>query len=65
MFFNLVVATEEEKASPGQRAEAGKAHNPRDHLSHPPDSNLVPRVLSYPSLRETGRRENLGTRLAR
>ena len=32
------------------------------------DINLVPRVLSYPSLgieRETGRRENLGTRLAR
>ena len=29
-----------------------------------PHSNLVPRVLSYPSLRnETGRRENLGTRL--
>ena len=31
------------------------------------DINLVPRVLSYPSLgieRETGRRENLGTRLA-
>ena len=32
--------------------------------SHDDNSNLVPRVLSYPSLRsETGRRENLETRL--
>ena len=32
--------------------------------SHDDNGNLVPRVLSYPSLRsETGRRENLETRL--
>jgi len=51
LFFNLPVATEE-KASPGRRAEAGKALNPRDHLSHLPDrSSLTARSAGcIPSL---------------
>lgn len=51
LFFNLPVATEE-KASPGRRAEPGKALNPRDHLSHLPDrSSLTARSAGcIPSL---------------
>ena len=49
LFFNLPVKTEE-KAIPGRRAEAGKALNPRDHLSHLLDRSLVSWMYPIPSV---------------
>ena len=49
LFFNLPVATEK-KAIPGRRAKAGKALNPRDHLSHLLDRSSVSWMYPIPSV---------------
>ena len=55
---------EQEHMTNPQERLGGRLIRRRSSGKMSPHSNLVPRVLSYPSLRnETGRRENLGTRL--
>ena len=55
---------EQEHMTNPQERLGGRLIRRRSSGKMSPHSNLVPRVLSYPSLRnETGRRESLGTRL--
>ena len=60
----LILSLEQEHMTNPQERLGGRLIRRRSSGKMSPHSNLVPRVLSYPSLRnETGRRENLGTRL--